>query len=58
MMKRAVVNLADSSFINIPADRMEKDGEMIFVYNGSSLVAAIDLSCILSVHIVEKRAGE
>ena len=57
-MKRVVVNFADHSFINVPADRMEKEDQMFFVYNGKQLVCAVDISCVLSIHIGEKRDCE
>ena len=54
-MKRFVAILNDSSFINIPATRMEKEENAILVWNGEELVAYVDVSCIITSHIGERK---
>ena len=49
--------LSDKSYINIPADRMEVNDNMAYVYDGSQLVALVDVSMILSAHISRKNGG-
>jgi hypothetical protein len=49
--------LSDKSYINIPADRMEVTDNMVYIYDGSQLVALVDVSVILSAHISRKNIG-
>ena len=53
-MKRCNIVLNGGSYINVAADRMEKEEDMLYVYDGNSLMAAVDVSVILSAHICEK----
>lgn len=53
-MKRAVYQMPDGSYINVPADRLEKEENMIYAYDGKQLVAAVDVDSIIEVHIGEK----
>jgi len=53
-MKRCNIVLNGGSYINVAADRMEKEEDMLYVYDGNSLVATADISVILSAHISEK----
>lgn len=57
-MKRAVYQMSDGSHINVPADRLEKEENMICAYNGRQLVAAVDVDSIIEVHIGEKVNGK
>ena len=56
-MKMFFAQLSDKSYINIPADRMEVNDNMAYVYDGSQLVALVDVSMILSAHISRKNGG-
>lgn len=56
-MKMFFAQLTDKSYINIPADRMEVNDNMAYVYDGSQLVALVDVSMILSAHISRKNGG-
>ena len=53
-MKRCNIVLNGCSYINVPADRMEKEEDMLYVYDGANLVAVVDTSVVLSAHISEK----
>lgn len=55
-MKRCVAELADG-YVNIRADRLElnRDECMIYVWNGSELVGAFDISAVLKIYISEKQ---
>ena len=53
-MKRCNIVINGGSYINVAADRMEKEDCMLYVYDGDNLVAAADVSVILSAHISEK----
>ena len=50
--------LSDKSYINIPADRMEVTDNMVYIYDGSQLVALVDVSVVLSAHISRKKEIE
>ena len=52
-MKRCNIVLNGCSYINVAADRMEKEEDMLYVYDGANLVAVVDVSVILSAHISE-----
>lgn len=49
-MKFFFAQLSDKSYIHVPADRMEVNDNMAYVYEGSRLVALIDVSVILHAH--------
>ena len=53
-MKRCNIVLNGGSYINVAADRMEKEENMIYVWDENSLVAVVDIAVILSAHISEK----
>ena len=54
-MKRFVAVFNDGAHVNTPADRMVKEDNMIFAYNGQTLAAAVDLSCTMYCHISTKQ---
>ena len=56
-MKRFTATLNDMSFINTAADRMEVSDNMLYVYDGSQLVALVELSAIITAHISERGAN-
>lgn len=53
-MKRFYAVLNGGDFININATRMELEDNAIRVYNGTELVAFIDVSVVLSAHMSER----
>lgn len=53
-MKRCNIVLNGGSYINVAADRMAMEDNMLYVYDGNSLVAVVDISVVLSAHISEK----
>lgn len=53
-MKRFSAQFNDNSFINVPADRMEIQENMVHVYSGTELVALADISIILSARISDE----
>lgn len=55
-MKRCNIVLNGGSYINVAADRMEMEKEdyMLYVYNGNSLVAVVEITAVISAHISEK----
>lgn len=56
-MKRIIVQLNDGSHINIPADRMERDGDYLIAFSGDKMVAFIDVSAVIVAHMSEKGAA-
>lgn len=53
-MKRCNIVLNGGSYINVAADRMEMEENMLYVYDGNNLAAVVDIAVILSAHISEK----
>ena len=53
-MTRFIVQLNDCSYINTPADRMIKEENMLYAYNGSELVAAVEISAVIAAYLSEK----
>lgn len=49
-MKMFFAQLSDKSYIHIPADRMEVEDNMTYIYDGDQLVAMADVSVILHAH--------
>lgn len=56
-MKRIIVQLNDGSHINIPADRMERDGDYLIAFSGDKMVAFLDVSAVVVAHMSEKVAA-
>lgn len=57
-MKMFFAQLADKSYIHVPADRMEVRDNMAYIYDGNRLVAMVDVSMILLAHISNARKME
>lgn len=58
-MKKFTAQLNDCSYININADEMvTKDDIYLFVYCKGTLVAFLDLSCVLTAHLSERAVSE
>ena len=55
-MKRCVAELTDG-YVNIHADRLELDreGNMIYAWNGAEFAGAFDVSAVLKIYISEKQ---
>lgn len=51
-MKKCVANVK-GGFVNIPADRLEREDSIIFVYNGEELVAMFDIGGLDNIWISE-----
>ena len=49
-MKFFFAQLSDNSYINLPADRMELNDNMVYIYDGDQLVALADVSVVLHAH--------
>lgn len=53
-MKRCIANFK-GGYINLPADHMEREESLIFVYNGTELVAMLDIGILDSIWISESK---
>ena len=53
-MTRFIAQLTDSSYINVPADKMEKSENMLYAYNGNSLVAVVEITALIVAYLCEK----
>ena len=57
-MKKFSAILNDGSYINVSADRMEANENMLHVYDGTILVALVEITAIISAKITESRGCE
>ena len=55
---RVVVKCTDGGYVNINADRIERDDCVVFAYRGEKLVGVIDLGCVHMLYISERREAE
>lgn len=53
-MKRCIANFK-GGYINLPADRLEREESLIFVYNGDQLIAMVDIGMLDSIWISESK---
>ena len=53
-MTKFIAQLNDNSYINTPADRMTREDNMLYAYNGGELVAAVDISAVLAAYLSER----
>ena len=53
-MTKFIAQLNDHSYINTPADRMIKEDNMLYAYNGNDLVAAVEISAVIAVYLSER----
>lgn len=53
-MRKLVANLNDGSFINIPADKMTIEENLIIAKNGEDIAAVIDTAVVLVAYISDK----
>ena len=54
MNKRFNATLLGDAFVNVIATRMEVNDNMLYVWNGTDLVALLDVNVIMSAHLSEK----
>lgn len=57
-MKKLIVNFRDGNYLNIEADRLvvcKNDENVILAYKGIELVAAVDMSCAMSLYLSEMK---
>lgn len=55
MMKLIVYVHGIDSFVNICADRVEKDDVFLYAYNGDKLVGMFDVGSIMVAYLSEKK---
>ena len=48
---RCIVKFNDDGYVNIAADRIDKDECMVYAYYRNTLVGAFDISAVLAVYI-------
>lgn len=56
-MKRCIANFK-GGYINLPADSLEREESLIFVYNGTELVAMLDIGILDSIWISEVKDSQ
>ena len=52
-MKRIKILLNGGEYVNIPADRMELRENEIMAWNGTELVAYVDISAVICANMIE-----
>ncbi len=52
-MKRCIVE-KDKGYVNIPADRLEREDDVVFVYDGDKLTGMFSLGSITCIYLSEK----
>lgn len=55
MMRLLVYVHGVDGFVNISADRIEKDDNFLIAYNGERLVGVFDLGTVMTAYLSEKR---
>lgn len=58
MNKRFTAVLADGSFINVDASRMEIIENTLLVWDGDRLVALVNTNWLASAHMSDRREGK
>lgn len=53
-MMRFIAQLNGALHINVQADKMIKEENMIYAYNGYELVAAVEISAVIAVYLSER----
>ena len=54
MKRRFIVQFNDGSHINIPAERMIRDGDYLIALCGDEMVAFVDVSTVLVAYLSDK----
>ena len=57
-MKLIVYLHGIDSFVNINADRLEKDESFVYAYRGDQLVGMFDVGTVMTLYLSEKRSQE
>ena len=52
---RAVLQLVNAGYINIPGDEIEKDGEWFIVKQGGKLVGMFDEGEVKTIHLSDRK---
>lgn len=55
---RAVLQLVNAGFVNIPGDEIEKDGEWFIVKANGKLVGMFDEGEVKTIHLSDKKSKE
>lgn len=55
MMKLIVYVHGIDSFVNICADRIEKDDVFLYAYSGDKLIGLFDVGTIMTAYLSEKK---
>lgn len=58
MSKLIVYINGSEGFVNISADRMEKDEVFLYAYNGEKLVGIFDVGTVMSAYLSEKNVKD
>ena len=53
-MTRFIAQLNDGGHINVRADRMTKEDNMLYAYNIGELVAAVEVTAVIVAYLSEK----
>lgn len=53
-MKRVVIKFKDGTHINIVADYLQREEEIITVWNGNDIVAIVRLEVVQAAYLSEK----
>lgn len=55
---RFVAHLNDGSYINVPADRMEEKENVLRAWNGTRMMAVVEVTAVISAHMAERTAND
>lgn len=53
-MKRLVIKLTDGTFINIEADKLTRDGNLLIASFGDDLKAVVNSDCVQIAYLSEQ----
>lgn len=55
-MNKLIVNIHGvDGFVNINADRIERDDVFLYAYNGEKLVGLFDIGTVMTAYLSEKK---
>ncbi len=54
---RCNVVLNDGSYINVTADHMEVNDNMLYIWQGNKLQAVADISAVIEAHLSDRGGG-
>lgn len=55
MKKTCVARFADGSWVNLTADKISHDGNMVTVTDGDELVGLFDMGVLTAIYISERK---